>query len=1199
MGQHRTYAVSGVVNHWVVILFCFGVGGLLCHPPKKNSHRRGSKVEFFCLRLPSYARKPSTNMTDTAAVEYEWLGARDAILRRPDTFLGRVAPRAVTRTVLLEDGTSTTVECELSPALEKMFDEIITNAIDHRVRDAAMTYIKVSIDDDGCIQVSNDGSTTIPTTDWPETSIPTPQVLFHELNAGSNLGTVNKHNVGGRNGVGATVTNIFSKRFNVEICNPDDKVEYKQAFSENASVVTTPIRKPYRCKKAITTVRFLPDYTRLGMTLPLSPGVRSILVGRAADASACTPATVHVNGSKLSIKTLRHYALAFGGELLGADATSTSLGFAGPQIELVATTAHAPSVHVCFVNGVRCQGTLYDAVLRALASSIAARHPQMLTRHINAMLAEHISFFISARINTPSFGSQSKDVLDTPVSQFGVAIPSCDAIAKRIEKLDSIREAIDARRTADDAKSVRKTLRDIGTRSSCTIAKYERATDLGKDCTLYVTEGDSAKAMVVAGFSIIGRRQNGVFPLRGKLLNTFGLKPADALKNTEIANLVCILGLAPPGSKVYDAASVKKLPYKRLMIMTDQDHDGSHIKGLLLAFFVHFYPSLLAAAPRFLGRFVTPVVKLRLANERAWRGFFSTSAVDQWKADVETATGTPPRIVEASYYKGLGTSTTQEAQAYFREFSKHTVDVALTDTSAEAVRRCFGKTAVEDRRDMLRHVDPHASVDYTQDRITVDDFCDHELVHFFAADNVRSIPSVVDGLKPSQRKVLYTVIKFSTSGGNKKHKVAQLSGEVAKETCYHHGEQSLAQVIVHMAQDFAGSNNVNLLQPLGQFGNRHGEKPAAPRYIFTSLSPIARLIFRSEDAAILTHLDDEGTRIEPAYFVPIVPLVLINGAEGIGTGFSTSVPAHSAIDVVRACLRLCQMDITMEDPSDEGEKDTSRPSTLTPWMRGFTGRVGLDTSTRTVCFHGSHHVEGACIRITELPPGTKTNDLRTLLASMDGVVDVVSMSTHSTVDLRIEFSSEDKIPKDVVKACKLTSKAHLNNMHLFNADGYIQRFETVDDILATFADLRIDAYARRLLVQVEALEEKRSILVAKHDFVRRIVSGDIDPVRTSRASLLSMLGERGPMLLQMSFHAATPDGVHELEKAIAALDSEMQRLRSTTPKEAWRNELEELEAGLLEEERAEAKKISDEAAESTATKTKATLSTAPRKKPKC
>ena len=169
---------------------------------------------------------------------------------------------------------------------------------------------------------------------------------------------------------------------------------------------------------------------------------------------------------------------------------------------------------------------------------------------------------------------------------------------------------------------------------------------------------------------------------------------------------------------------------------------------------------------------------------------------------------------------------------------------------------------------MLRSVDPHASLDYASARVTVGDFCKKELVHFFAADNRRSIPSVIDGLKPSQRKVLHTLFG---EGANKRHKVAQLSGDVARVTVYHHGEQSLSNVIVNMAQNFVGSNNVNLLSPEGQFGNRHGEKPAAPRYIFTSLSPIARAIYRAEDDPVLTYLEDEGTRIEPSSSSPLSP----------------------------------------------------------------------------------------------------------------------------------------------------------------------------------------------------------------------------------------------------------------------------------------------------------------------------------------
>lgn len=1088
--------------------------------------------------------------------QYKWLDAHAAILQRPDTHLGPVSVRTVDRVVLDVNGAAHRVQCQASPALFKIFDEIVTNAIDHRERDDGMTSLRISIEADGSIHVLNDGAKTITTTDWPGTAIPTPQVLFHELHAGSNLADANAHNVGGRNGVGATVTNLFSAWFEVRVHNPDEGIAYLQRFEQNASQVGTPHRTKYRNKGARTSISFLPDYARLGMQPPpLSDDVRALLTSRAIDAAACTPANVYVNGAKLPIKTLRHYALAHGGEPLGADET-TPASRAQSSAQVVVTTAGPlGAVHVCFVNGVRCSGTLLDAVFRQIVAAVHSKAPGQTHRQLATLVGEHVSVFVAARINTPSFGSQSKDALDTPVSQFGFTVPECTGIAKKIERLDVVQMAVQQRRALAEGKQARKTLRESNRGRN--VAKYERATDLGKTkqpCTLFLTEGDSAKAMVVAGFSAIGRRYNGVFPLKGKPLNAHDTKAADVLKNEELANLISILGLDPPSAdRVYDAVAVRKLPYAHLMIMTDQDHDGSHIMGLILALFVRYYPSLLRAAPRFLRRFVTPVIKVRPPHAREALEFFSVAAHDRWE-HAQRARGIAKPAAETNYYKGLGTSTSEEALAYFSALDTYTVDVHWDDDGT-AIRECFGKgdDSLAARRGMLRAVDPHACVDYSGTSVAMTDFCRRELVHFFAADNVRSIPSLVDGFKPSQRKVFFEVRKSLT-----KHKVAQLSGEVAKSTVYHHGEASLANVIVNMAQTFVGSNNLNLLVPKGQFGNRHGEKPAAPRYIFTQLAPLARLIYCPEDDAILELLEDEGQRIEPRFYVPILPMILVNGADGIGTGFATTVPPHSPLDVLERCRMLCE---------PEACEETTPLEPLTPWVRGFGGIVDVDEAG--VTYTGLYEVEARnpsiVLRITELPPGQRTNDVKAHLQAHAMVDEVVSHSRHDCVDLRVAMTASANL-SDATRMLKLRTRQSTTKMHAFNAAGKLTHYATTLDLLRAHARVRLEAYATRLAAIKRALDAKRALLQAKIDYALAVQSGAIEPAQMRRSTLLARLGPpHAEALVAMTCSDLTLDAVDERRGAMAALDAEVARVCALTPRTAWRADLDRLERALLDE----------------------------------
>ncbi len=203
-----------------------------------------------------------------------------------------------------------------------------------------------------------------------------------------------------------------------------------------------------------------------------------------------------------------------------------------------------------------------------------------------------------------------------------------------------------------------------------------------------------------------------------------------------------------------------------------------------------------------------------------------------------------------------------------------------------AIDLAFSRARSGDRREWVGAHVPGSHADYSRGGVTFAEFVNLELVQYAIADNVRSIPCVLDGFKPSQRKVFYACCKRGMAAGGEV-KVTQLAGYVAEATAYHHGEASLAATIVGMAQDFVGANNLPLLRPVGQFGTRHagGKDAASARYLFVSLSPLARLIFRAEDDALLPRGEDEGQPVEPAWFLPIVPMVLINGGEGVGSGY--------------------------------------------------------------------------------------------------------------------------------------------------------------------------------------------------------------------------------------------------------------------------------------------------------------------------
>ena len=404
-----------------------------------------------------------------------------------------------------------------------------------------------------------------------------------------------------------------------------------------------------------------------------------------------------------------------------------------------------------------------------------------------------------------------------------------------------------------------------------------------EQCTLILTEGDSAKTMAVSGLSVVGRDKYGVFPLRGKLLNVRDASIKQITENAEISNLKKIIGLES-GKEYKD---VKPLRYGKIMIMTDQDHDGSHIKGLVLNMFHSMWPSLLKL--NFLTSMITPIVKVTKGKKVI--SFFNLTDYQEW---IEKTSDY--KKWKTKYYKGLGTSNTSEAKDYFKDMKMN--HYLWSDSTCVSMNLAFNKKEADKRKDWLYQYNEKEILDSKQVDIPVETFIHKELIHFSNSDTKRSIGSLFDGLKPSQRKILFACFKRKLYS---EIRVAQLAGYVSENAAYRHGEASLQGAIIGMAQNYVGSNNINLLEPNGQFGTRimGGGDAASSRYIHTELNKLSTFIYPKEDFPLLEYVEDDGLSVEPYYYVPIIPMVLVNGMTGIGTGFSTNIPCFNPKDICK------------------------------------------------------------------------------------------------------------------------------------------------------------------------------------------------------------------------------------------------------------------------------------------------------------
>lgn len=856
---------------------------------------------------------------------------------------------------------------------------------------------------DGGLRVSvlNDGA-GIPVERHSKEKIYVPELIFGHLLTGSNFDDESKRLTGGRHGYGAKLTNIFSKKFSIEILDVARKLLYRQSWEQNMSKSSEPeITKSTAPKSSsdYTRIIFEPDLQKFSLAPAGESNAESraldsvirLFHRRTVDVAACVPSVrVTFNGAEVPVKSFKDYVRMFAPPVEVEESvnstSSTSANTSGTENASSVSNSHpilfyqkvsdrwevgvthsrsSTFENMSFVNslwtpdgGTHVQLVVLQ-IVKAFEEALAKKGVSGV--HTNT-IRNRLMVFVKSSIENPSFESQSKLSLSSKPSSFGsqCILPS-SFLKQIIDKsgiLDEILLDLKFREEAKLMKSVTKSKR-TASGSLVDVPKLEDAHFAGDakkalDCTLILTEGDSAKALAIAGLEAVGRQYYGVMPLRGKILNVRVASTAQLMKNEELVNLCKALGL--DFNQSYDGPSLSGtgLRYGKVLLMCDQDHDGSHIKGLVINFFHHFWPALLRQQG-FLQQFITPLVKVTggakssshsselmsfysMQEYNAWRRSLSPTSIasDQEneltnESSSTTAGQSTMKKYKIKYYKGLGTNTADEGKEYFRSLDKHLKQFSSSPQDDDSIDLAFSKSRAADRRQWLEsYYDAEDFIDPKFKTISYTDFVNKELIQFSFSDNARSIPSVVDGLKPSQRKILYACFKKKLTSDMK---VVQLAGYVAEHTAYHHGEVSLHAAIVNMAQDFVGANNVPLLVPSGQFGTRYqgGSDFASPRYIFTRLAPVTRLLFPEADDPHLVHLEEDGVAVEPKRFLPVIPLLLVNGSQGIGTGWSTFVPGYNPLEILDYVRRKVRGDAT------------GYP-TLQPWVRGFKGKILLSSN---------------------------------------------------------------------------------------------------------------------------------------------------------------------------------------------------------------------------------------------------------------
>ncbi|KAJ5087058.1 DNA topoisomerase II [Penicillium alfredii] len=1044
-----------------------------------------------------------------ASEKYQKLTQLEHIIKRPDTYVG--STERTSQQMWVYNTESEGMECrEVSfvPGLYKIFDEIVVNAADNKQNDKNMNEIRVTISrETGEMSVWNNGR-GIPIEIHSKEKIYVPELIFGHLLTSSNYDDTQQKVTGGRNGFGAKLCNVFSTEFTIETQDSRQKKKYKQTWTENMTKMGK--AKVTEAKgDDYTKVTFKPDYAKFGME-GIDDDFEALVKRRVYDLAGTAGVAVKLNGTRIPIRNFRKYMEMFTKAIRkergddGPPAKDEIITCSpDPRWEIGFAVSDGAFQQVSFVNSIATTsgGThvnyIADQICNRLAEQVKKRNKTGATLK-TAQIRNHIFIFVNAQIVNPAFTSQTKEQLTTKGSQFGSKCVLEEDFYKKVLKTEVMSNILHfAEQKADQI--LKKG--DGGRRSRMSNPKLVDAnkagTREGHHCTLILTEGDSAKGLAMAGRAVVGPDLFGVFPLRGKLLNVRDASFDQISKNQEIQNIKNFIGLQH--KKEY--TETKGLRYGHLMIMTDQDHDGSHIKGLLINFLQAQFPSLLKI-PEFLIEFITPIIKVWKGdpkNPSKQRSFFTMPEYEAWHEEHKHERGW-----DHKYYKGLGTSTTDDAQVYFRDLDRHLKEFhTMQENEAGLIELAFSKKKADERKEWLRQFKPGTYLDHSVSKITYTDFINKELILFSMADNQRSIPSVVDGFKPGQRKVLYTCFRRNLK---KDMKVVELAGYVSGLTAYQHGDASLQQTIVGLAQTFVGSNNINCLEPSGNFGSRlqGGSDAASARYIYTRLSPFARRIFHTADEPLLRYNEDDGKKIEPEVYMPVVPMILINGADGIGTGWSSSIPNYNPEDVVSNLRRLM---------------DGEAPEPMEPWFRGFTGEVvavGGDRFKFSGIIKESGDKE---VEITELPIRTWTQDFKDKLEDIikaekvpSFIKDYKDYNTHHKVHFVIQLDEKHMkaaLSEGLEEKFKLSKTIATTNLVAFDEEGRITKYATVNDILKDFYTIRLKYYERRKQHQLSELQKDLEKLSNQARFVQMIIDGKLVISKKKKPVLISELKEKG------------------------------------------------------------------------------------------
>jgi len=417
----------------------------------------------------------------------------------------------------------------------------------------------------------------------------------------------------------------------------------------------------------------------------------------------------------------------------------------------------------------------------------------------------------------------------------------------------------------------------------------------------------------------------------------------------------------------------------------------------------------------------------------------------------------------------------------------------------------------------------------------------------------RAIPSVIDGFKPTQRKIIHISNQVWRTGNEKTKKVFQLAGVVADQAYYHHGNASLENAIITMAQRF--KNNAPLLEEEGQFGSLRSPQAGAPRYIGTKLNENFKLLYK--DSELLEHKEEEGEQIEPKFFLPIIPTVLINGSSGIAVGFASNILNRDVKSIIECCQKIL---------SDK------KISEVKPSLVGFTGDYTQDLENNKKWYIRGKFTRAntSTVKISELPPSLTYEKYEEILDKLvdDKLIVSYDDNCKDNIDYTIKFTRSDleKLDDDrLVKLLKL-EETSTEIYSTLDESGKLMIFESTTDIIEYFVNFRLTYYHKRKQFLLDKLNRELKILSNKGRFIKAIIDGKLKVNNVAKAQIIEGIESLGldkiddsyDYLLRMPIYSLTKEMYDKLKEDFKIKKEEIVKLEATNPKDMYILDLTEL-----------------------------------------